>query len=145
MNTVPTSGKELRMLRLQDKISRRRLALFAGRSEERIVQIEKKLYVRADAVQRYILALSAAVEYRSVMSERNLPKSGKKSAETINGITKPNHRAWASFDLDLFTLDDLLDGEAAPDSALQDRWSRRVLSHGSPGGTPETSRRIWGF
>jgi len=39
MNTVPTSGKELRMLRLQDKISRRRLALFAGRSEERIVQI----------------------------------------------------------------------------------------------------------
>ncbi len=68
------TGRELLAMRLNERISRRRLALFANRSEERIAQIERKLYVRADAVRRYRVALDMAVQYRSPIRERELPK-----------------------------------------------------------------------
>jgi transcriptional regulator with XRE-family HTH domain len=59
----PTSGKELRQERLAKSVSRRRHALFAKRSEERIAQIERKSYVSPAAARRYRIALAAAVAF----------------------------------------------------------------------------------
>jgi transcriptional regulator with XRE-family HTH domain len=70
MNTLPTSGKELRVLRLQSKVSRRRLAAHMDRSEERVAQIERKRCVRPEAVRRYRAGLEAAIKIREVVYER---------------------------------------------------------------------------
>jgi transcriptional regulator with XRE-family HTH domain len=70
MNTLPTSGKELRILRLQGKVSRRRLASHMDRSEERVAQIERKRCVRPDAARRYRAGLEAAVKVRELVHGR---------------------------------------------------------------------------
>jgi len=82
------SGKELRLERLEKEVSRRRMAFFRRCSEERIVQIEKKSYVRPDAVKRYRTALAAAVEFRSVLSDKNIPKGRlRKNTEVVDAGT----------------------------------------------------------
>jgi hypothetical protein len=54
------TGKALRLERLEKGVSCRRQAFFMQRSEERVVQIERKKYVRPDAARRYHTALAIA-------------------------------------------------------------------------------------
>jgi hypothetical protein len=64
------SGQDLWMLRMMLKVSRKRLAFFMDRSEQRLAQIERKRRVRPEAVRRYRAGLDAAVKIREVVCER---------------------------------------------------------------------------